>query len=200
MSTFSEITEKNPSIKSITKRVNGFPVEIKLCIDFETFGNIVQTVAKSCFQDGEYHAENREIASRFAILKYFTDIEVDEKDISDIFVATQSGNWFADINREITKSPLWGEIDLAIDKQIDYMIATKPSAFDTLCSDLSEIIKTDNSQNLTDIKEILDALGNVDQKSFVDEVINQNIAKNKGGEKNVKKSKRTNNKTGSDTN
>lgn len=191
MSTFSEITERNSSMKSMTKRINGVPVEIKLCIDIDTFGNIVQTVAKSCFQGGEYRAENREIANRFAILKYLTDIEVDEDKIADIFVATQCGNWYADIYREVTKSPLWGEIDLAIDKQVEYIISTRPTAFDNLCSDLSDIIKVGNSGNFNELKEIFDALSKVDQKAFVKEVIDQNIAKNKGGDKNGKKSKRT---------
>lgn len=191
MSTFSEITEKNPPIKSIIKRINGLPVEIKLCIDIDTFGNIVQTVAKSCFQNGKYRAENREIANRFAILKYLTDVEVEEDKIADIFIATQCGNWYTDICREVIKSPLWGEIDLAIDKQVDYMIATRPTAFDNLCSDLSGIIKAGNSGNFDELKGIIEALSKVDQKAFVKEVIDQNIAKNKGGEKNGKKSKRT---------
>ena len=86
---------------------------------------------------------------------------------------TQGGNWFAQIEIEIAKLPLWAEIETAIDKQIDSLLTTQPTAFDKLCSDLSAIIATDNTQNLADVKEVLEKLDKVDTQKLVDEAIKQ---------------------------
>ena len=179
MSKITNFIGENPQYKTITKRVNGVPVVIKTYFDVDTIASIVQVVAQTSFQDDGYHAENREIATRFAILKYLTDVEVDDVDINDIFVQTQVGNWYAQIETEITKLPLWGVVDSAIDRQIDYLVATRQTAFDKLCSDLSAILNKDNSQNLADIKDVLDKLNTVDEKKFVEAAVDNAIKKTK---------------------
>ena len=92
MSKFTEVIGKNFAPKNTIKRINGVPVEIKAYLDVDTFGSIVQTVAQSSFTDGEYHAENREIARRYCIIKYMTDIELEDTDVAEIFKTTQGGN------------------------------------------------------------------------------------------------------------
>lgn len=181
MSNLIEVIGKNFELKNTTKRINGVAVKIKGYIDVETIKNIVQTVSRVCFKDGSYKAENREIANRFVILKYLTDIEVQEEDIAEIFKMTQGGTWYSEIEREIIKLPIWGEVDLAIDRQIDYLIATRETAFDKLCSDLSSILNADNSQNFDDIKEVLNELSNVDKEDFVEAVTENVIKKTKAG-------------------
>ena len=64
MSKLTEVIGKNFAFKNTTKRINSVSVTIKAYLDVDTFGSIVQTVAQSSFTDGEYHAENREIARR----------------------------------------------------------------------------------------------------------------------------------------
>ena len=179
MSNFTDLLGKNFGLKSTIKRINGVPVEIKGYIDVDSFANIVHTIADSCFSDGEYHAENREIARRFVILKYLTDIDVAEKDINEIFKSTQGGTWYTDIEREIIKLPVWVEIEQAVDKQIDYIISSLPTSFDSLCADLSAILATDNTQNLADIKEVLDKLNTVDEKKFVEAAVDGAVKKTK---------------------
>lgn len=201
MANFTELTNKNANLKNAIKKINGIPVEIKGYVDVDTFGNVVNTIAKSCFFEGEYHAENREIARRFAILKYMTDIEVAEEDVNEIFKATQGGVWYNEIEREVIKLPLWAEIEQAIDRQIDYYITVRQTAFDKLCSDVSEILKIDMTQNLDDLKEVLDKLGKVDKQEFAEAITENAVKKTKAGGKNGnKKSKGTVDKTGSDTN
>lgn len=190
MANFAEITSKNSTPKNVIKRINGVPVEIKGCVDVNNFKNIVNTVVKVCFDKEGYRAENREIARRFVILKYMTDIEVLEDDINEIFKATQGGVWYGEIEREVTKLSMWSEIELAIDKQIDYLILTRETAFDKLCSDISEIVKVDTTQNLNDIKEVLNKLDKVDKKEFVEAVTENVVKKTKvGGKNGNKKSK-----------
>lgn len=179
MTNLIDVIGKKFELKSTTKRINGIPVSIKTYIDVDSFADIVQTVAKSCFQEGEFHAEFREIASRYVILKNLTDIDVSDITVDEVFKITQGGTWYDEIIREVSKTPVWGEIDLAIDKQIDYLIASRQTAFDKLCTDLSAVIKTDNSQNLDDIKEILNGLSKVDAKAFVNAAVDNAIEKNK---------------------
>jgi hypothetical protein len=179
MANISEIMSKCGEPKTTNRNISGAKVEIKGYLNVNTMANIVQTVAQTCFQNGEFHAENREIARRFAILKYLTDIEVKEEEISEVFKYTQIGNWFTQIENDVTRLPLWSEVESAIDRQIDYLAATRQTAFDKLCADLSAIIKTDNTQNLADIKEVLEKLNKVDKKAFVEAAVENNIEKNK---------------------
>ena len=179
MSKLIDVIGKNFALKNTTKRINSVPVEIKAYLDVDTFGSIVQTVAQSSFTDGEYHAENREIARRYCIIKYMTDIELEDTDVAEIFKTTQGGNWYSQIEAEVVKLPVWGEVETAIDKQIDYIIATRQTAFDKLCADLSAIIKTDNTQNLADVKEVLEKLDKVDKQEFVEAVVEQSVKQTK---------------------
>lgn len=178
MSKLTEVIGKNFAPKNTTKRINGVPVEIKTYLDVDTFGSIVQTVAQSSFTDGEYHAENREIARRYCIIKYMTDIEIDEDaDVAEIFKTTQGNNWFSQIEADVVKLPAWGEVETAIDKQIDYIIATRQTTFDKLCADLSAMLSVDTKADLADVKEVLKDLTKVDKDEFVDAVIKKNTKK-----------------------
>jgi len=178
MSTITDVMGKNSTLRNTTKNINGAKVEIKGYLDVNTMANIVQTVAQTCFQNGEFRAENREIARRFAILKYLTDIEIDEDtDVAEIFKTTQGGNWYSQIESEVVKLAVWGEIETAIDKQIDYIIATRQTAFDKLCADLSAILSVDTKADLADVKEVLKDLTKVNKEEFVDAVIKKNTKK-----------------------
>ena len=177
MAKIIDVIGKNFALRSLSKRINGVPVAIKTYVDVDTFALIVQTVAQSCFVDGEYHAENREIARRYCIIKYMTDIELEDTDVSEIFKTTQGGTWYGDIEREVVKLPVWGEVETAIDKQIDYAIATRPTAFDKVCTDLSAILSVDTKADLADVKEVLKDLTKVDKEEFVDAVIKKNTKK-----------------------
>lgn len=178
MSKLINVIGKNFALKNTAKRINGVPVEIKAYLDVDTFGSIVQTVAQSSFTDGEYHAENREIARRYCIIKYMTNIELEDTDVAEIFKTTQGGNnWYGAIEAEVVKLPVWGEVETAIDKQIDYIIATRQTTFDKLCADLSAILSVDTKADLADVKEVLKDLTKVDKEEFVDAVIKKNTKK-----------------------
>ena len=177
MAKIIDVIGKNFALRSLSKRINGVPVTIKTYVDVDTFASIVQTVAQTCFTDGEYHAENREIARRYCIIKYMTDIELEDTDVSEIFKTTQGNNWYAQIEAEVTKLPIWGEVETAIDSQIAYAISTRPTAFDKVCADLSAILSVDTKADLADVKEVLKDLTKVDKEEFVDAVIKKNAKK-----------------------
>lgn len=186
--TIMDVAGKNYNLKTTTKKINGVTIEIKNYINVDMFANMVNTIARTLFdEDEEFCAWNREIAKRFVILKYMTNIEVSELDINEIFKLTQSGDWYNDIERIVTGLPLWGEIEDAVDKQIDYILSIRPTEFDKLCSNLSTILDADIQTNFDDIKEILDGLNNVNKKDFV-KAVTENVIEKTGGESNGEKS------------
>lgn len=175
MAKIQELLGKGSELKSMTKRINNVSVNIKQYIDVDTFANIVTGITDACFVENNYRAENREIARRFVILKYMTDIEVDEAEVANIFVATQTGNWYGAIEHEVVKLPIWSEVEQAIDVQI----ASYPTAFDRLCDNISEAINSNAEVNIADIKEVLDKLSQVDKEEFVQAAIKKNAKKEK---------------------
>lgn len=217
---FTEIMSKYGEPKLVVRNIGIAKVNIKTCLDVDTFASIVQTVAKSTFTNSsentdnsssktntenkdanssetnaeskdknssetnadnhdEYRAENREIARRYCIIKYMTDIKLGNTNVTEVFKATQCGNWYSQIEAEVTKLPIWAEVETAIDNQIAYLIGTRQTAFDKLCTDVSAIIKTDNTQNLADVKEVLEKLDKVDKQEFVEAVVEQSVKKTK---------------------
>lgn len=166
------INEKDVS-GTATKKISGNKIEIKSRVDVDTFANIVDIISASCFKDGSYRAWNREIAKRFVILKYMTNIEVTEEEINYIFEATQVGDWYASIENEVVKLPVWSEVEIAIDNQISYILSGQKTSFDILCDTLSNMASQDLDDRLVDVKEILDKINKVDKEGFVNATINQ---------------------------
>lgn len=176
MNKFTDVLGNNFVLKNTIKKINGVKVEIKGYLDIDTYANIIYSVADSCFIDGVFHAENREIARRYAIVKYMTDIDIADINIVEVFKSTQAGTWYADIENEVVKLPIWAEVEQAIDNQIASLSKT---SFDKLCDNLSAMLDTDMSTNLADVKEVLDKLGNIDSKKLVKAVMENVIEKTK---------------------
>lgn len=171
MSKLISVMGNNFALNNIKRKINGEIVTIKGYVDIDTFANIVNAISNSCFVENEYYAEFREVSRRYAIIKYLTDIELDDVGVEELFKSSQGGEWFNVIEREVVKLPLWVEIEQAVDKQIEYKIATRKTSFDILCDRLSAIMGMDLNENLADIKEVLNKLDSVDAKKFVKAVI-----------------------------
>ena len=164
------------TLKNITKKINGTNVEIKTYVDAITYLEVIDTMAKSCFDKNfEYHPEYREIVRRYVMIKYFTDINVDEININEVFKRTQGGTWFYTIEKEITSLPIWTEIEQAVDNKISYEIK---SSFDKLCdkcTELLNIIPTDINETLFSLSEVLHKLeGKELVKAVVDNIEEKN--------------------------
>ena len=102
-----------------TIRIGKTPIEIKGYLTAETFAEIVNTVANSSFaEDGTYHPEYREIAKRYVVIKYLTDIELGEMSAAELFKSTQGGTWYETIVHEAGKLSVWAELEQAIDEAI----------------------------------------------------------------------------------
>lgn len=183
MANIIEIADKFPLSHKMVK-VGKIPVEIKTYLDVDAFATAANTIANSCFdgETGEYRPEYYEIAKRYVVLQYLTDIELDDVSVEEVFKIAQN-DWYYDIEKAC--AVLIYLIEDAAAKIIEYR---RKTAFDNLCDNVSAILKQDNEQNLADIKEVLTKLDKVDKEAFVEAVVDNNIAKNRGGEDDGEKS------------
>lgn len=167
-----DVMGKNFALKNTVKRVNGVPVTIKTYLDADNYSEIVNTIANSCFDEsGVYHPEYREIAKRYVIIKYMTDIDLGDMGVSEVFKCTQGSTWFASIATDVTKLPIWAEIEQAVDEAINYKNLTRKTSFDDLC-----VVLSDFAEKMGDTKSldaIADKLTNLDDKAVVDAIVNK---------------------------
>ena len=178
MTKLVNLTDKFP-LTNKTIKVGKIPVEIKSYISADDFFSAVKLVVEASFdEDGTYRPEYKELVKRYAYLRYLTDIDVSDIETGELYKITQS-EWYEQIAKEFVNIQAYYNINNAVDEAIQYRIETRQTAFDKLCADLSEILNTDLTANLADVKDVLDKLGSVDKDAFVKAVVDQNIEKNK---------------------
>lgn len=177
-----DVIGKNFALAPVVKKINGMKAKIKTYLDADAYAEITAIITDTCFREGAYHPEYREMVRKYVILKYFTNISVSDDMIKEIFKISQSGTWFADIERTVVSLPVWSDIENTVDEMINYRITVRRTSFDKLCDkihDLLDAIPTDQSQTLDDIKTVLKGLENVDKRAFVEAVTENVIDKNK---------------------
>lgn len=171
----SDTMEKYEKISKIPDRVirvGNQKVTIKSILTAEKFIEAAYNMSALCFEGVEktiFRPEYREIARRYIIIKYFTDIDIDDMSIEEIFASTQKGTWFRDVEREVTSLQLWREIEIAADKDIDYKIMTLRNSFDELC----EVLKV-SAEKFTDtdtIEKVAEKLETLDNETIVKTIV-----------------------------
>lgn len=171
MANIIEITDKNPLAKK-TVRIGKVVVTVKGYLSADTYAEIANTIANSSFDEtGTYRPEYREIARRYVVLKYMTDLDLGEMDTSEIFKVTQSGTWYSTIVNEVNKLPVWTELEQAVDEIINYKLLTRKTSFDDLCETLSAFAeKMGDTKSLDAIAE---KLSNLDDKTVVETILDK---------------------------
>lgn len=176
MTNLVNLTDKFP-LTNKTIKVGKVPVEIKTYISAEDFMSAVRLVVEASFdEDGTYRPEYKELVKRYAYLRYLTDIDVSDIETGELYKVTQS-EWYEQIAKELVNIQAYYNINDAIDEAIQYRIETRQTAFDKLCNDLSAILNTNITDNLADVKDVLDKLNSVDKKEFVKAVTENVIEK-----------------------
>lgn len=172
---FADVIGKNFALENKTIKINGMEVEIKTYLDADAYAAAVQTIADTCFQDDSYRPEYRELARRYVILKYFTNIEISDDMVKEIFKMSQSGTWFEKIERATTSLSVWTEIEIASNELIDYKIRSRKTSFDELCDSLkaitSEMAANTNGIDMDVIKEIADRLNGLSDKEIIRTIV-----------------------------
>lgn len=176
MTNLVNLTDKFP-LTNKTIKVGKVPVEIKTYISAEDFMSAVRLVVEASFdEDGAYRPEYKELVKRYAYLRYLTDIDVSDIETGELYKVTQS-EWYEQIAKEFVNIQAYYNINDAIDEAIQYRLDTRQTAFDKLCNDLSAILNTNITDNLADVKDVLDKLNSVDKKEFVKAVTENVIEK-----------------------
>lgn len=143
--------------------------EIVTIVDVKKFASIVKIMSSSCFLENEYHSEYYEIIRRYVIVKYFTNIKVNEKTINRIFEQSQHGTWFREIEAVVVACPIWKAIETAVANQLDYLIKTRESAFDRLCRMLADNVPTEDS--ISAIQDIANKIQSIDNKQIIEKIV-----------------------------
>lgn len=174
---------KNSRAKNVeTVKINKVSVEIYNDLTVDGFVSCVYSIADSCFnKSGEYKPEYREVAKRWAYIKYFTNISLDDITIEELFKVSQA-EWWNELMKYITATQICYYIENAVDEVIQNRINSRKTSFDMLCDELVNMTKTDMSDQLKDVSDILSKLNRVDKRKFVKAVIDNA----KGGEPNGK--------------
>lgn len=171
MANIVEFTDRYP-LSNKTIKINKVPVEIKGYLKADKFAEIVNTVANSCFDDNDsYRPEFREIAKRYVVIKYMTDIQIGDMNAAELFKASQGGTWYELVSCEVDKLPVWAELEKAIDEAINYMLLTRKTAFDDLCETLKDF--ADKMGDTKSLEEIAKRIENLDDKKVVEAIVNK---------------------------
>lgn len=174
---------KNSRDKDVeTIKINKVSVEVRNSLTLDDFASCVYSIADSCFNNkGEYKPEYREVAKRWAYVKYFTNISLDGMSIEELFKVSQA-EWWNELMKHIASTQICYSMESMVDEVIQSRLSSRKTSFDTLCDELANMAKIDVSDQLKDVSDILSKLNKVDKGKFVKAVIDNA----KGGEPNGK--------------
>ena len=178
MAKITEITDKYPLLNTKIK-VGKIPVTVKSNLSSDDFVMAVHTIADTCFTDEGYRPEYQDIVKPYVVLKYFTDIDLGEMSVDEVFKITQNA-WYSLIEKECFNCSAFNTIELTANKLIDYRLSTQKTSFDEMCDKVKSVF--DNmpeniDDKLEDVKTILDNINKVDKDAFVKETLKQNLKK-----------------------
>ena len=166
-------------------KINKQKVTIYTSITTNDFATAVRTIADSCFvpqtikgEDGkeiqtgviDYRPEFKEVAKRYVVLKYFTDIDLGETAVDEIFELSQA-DWYLDLETAVANHGTYLEVQKAADELIEYRIRTRQTKFDDLCDVLKQF--ADKATDMKSLEEIADKLKNLDDKAVVEAIVNK---------------------------
>lgn len=173
----TDVFDKNFTPLSKIVKINGMKVEIKTYLDADTYMAAARIIAETCFRHGTYCPEYRELARRYVILKYFTNIDVSADMVKEIFEITQGRKWFSEIDKEITSLPVWSNIESSANALIDYKIRSRKTSFDELCDSLkaitAEMAANTNGIDMNVIKNLTDRLNGLSNKEIIKTIVDE---------------------------
>lgn len=137
-------------------KINKKEVKVAVVVSAETFMEFVDVVVGSSFDDeGNYKGAYQEIATRYAIVKYLTNINVDEMSANDVYDLSNQ-KWFGKIMAVIKNTDYWSSLNYAISEEL-----SNNTPFNTLCKTLTKAVN-DFSNGTT--QEAIDALSDIASK------------------------------------
>lgn len=162
--TFNEILDtKIANTKTI--KANKTFITVKTAITTDEFIAFVNTVADLTFdENGMYNGAFERIATRYAVVKFLTNIDIEDKTVNNVFDCTFQ-KWFANVMAVVEVSSYWDELMGAVYDNIahktEITIRSRKTSFDDLCDSLANVI-TDFSEHNS--SETIDALKRISEK------------------------------------
>lgn len=153
-----------------TVKIGKSKINVKQYLSSEKFIEFVNTVVDSCFDDkGNYHAEYKEVVYRYEIVSLFTNIDISEMSVSEVYDCSNQA-WYEGVLGVIPVVQI-AELNTAIDDKIDYRIRTKRSSFDELCDTLLNVVEN-QSNDINKIDNIVKEAKKLSKTDFVKAVVN----------------------------
>lgn len=148
-------------------KINERSVKIKRTLTAVEFMAFVNLVVNSSFDsDEKYHASYKEIALRYAIVNYFTDIDISELSANEIYDITNQ-YWYSDVSAYVQKLNCYNKLVKAINEDIDYKIKTDRTSFDDFIVFIKNIIEKITEQidntDMDSIKSLAESLSNINE-------------------------------------
>lgn len=191
--TFNEILDtKIANTKTI--KANKTFITVKTAITTDEFIAFVNTVADLTFdENGMYNGAFERIATRYAVVKFLTNIDIEDKTVNNVFDCTFQ-KWFANVMNIVESTAYWDELMSAVYDNINYKIGIsahdRKTSFDNLCDTLADIItdfsEYNSSETIDALKRISEKLNIAENKDLV-EAISTHAKKTADEQKDVEK-------------
>lgn len=136
MININKLIDKYPLSHSKVK-IGKTIVQIKNFLSVDEFSEAVNMVIDGCFPNDKYVPEFKDVATRYMILTTFTDIDLGDMPIEEVFKVSQA-DWYNIIENKVAELPIYHEIINAVNDGLEYKIRTQKNSFDYLCDTLSD--------------------------------------------------------------
>ncbi len=191
--TFNEILDTK-IVNTKTIKANKTFITVKTAITTDEFIAFVNTVADLTFdENGMYNGAFERIATRYAVVKFLTNIDIEDKTVNNVFDCTFQ-KWFANVMNIVESTAYWDELMSAVYDNINYKIGIsahdRKTSFDNLCDTLADIItdfsEYNSSETIDALKRISEKLNIAENKDLV-EAISAHAKKTVDEQKDVEK-------------
>lgn len=169
-----DITSNNPLSHSKVK-INKNYVTVKTYLDVDHYASAIRTIANSCFTEEGYRPEFKEVAKRYVIVKYFTDIEIGDMSVEELFKVSQN-DWYYTIENEVANLGIYVDMMNAVDEVIRYRLSTAKTSFDELCDEVREIagrVDDRQSEDMNVMEKLLNKLSSVNNDTIAKAIVSK---------------------------
>lgn len=178
MANIFKIVENSPVENKVVKFGKN-RVTIKSGLNLNDYASCINNIVELCFDEqGLYRPEYKEVARRWSYLKYFTDIELGDVTIENLFSLSQA-EWWETIMDYIATTQVYSHIEIAVEEELQKRIKTP---FENLCDAIANISNANVDDTISGLTTLFDKINQVDEKRFVKAVTENVIEKTRNSD------------------
>ena len=152
--------------KTHIEKIDKIYVKINSCLSVQDYTDAINEIVSSCFTNEKFTPEYRTLGERYVVLNFFTDIDVSDVSLDDLFEITQS-SWYDKILDIVTTIPVYSEITKAVDEIIKY----RQNDMYQLSHAIEIAANADIEGTLREVNNTLDKAKDFDSQKYVDAAI-----------------------------